>query len=118
MSIALSEDDEVTIMALSQNGSGLLNFEFVGNPESQTDKLAIGSEITEVKFIAKEEGTYHIFDTQDKPSYYRIYRKDAEYATVSGNINAENAPDIPEDYALVFSNEAGKSWPATMQDAS
>ena len=118
LSLALSADDEVTIMALSQNGSGLLNFQNVGNPEAQTDQVPIGSGITEVKLVAKSDGTYHIFDTQDKPSYYRVYRKDATYVTFNGTIDLNEASGIPESYAIVFTNEAGKSWTSTITGTS
>ncbi|HPR31772.1 MAG TPA: pectinesterase family protein [Prolixibacteraceae bacterium] len=118
LSLTLSEDDEVTLMALSQNGSGRMNFQFVGDPEAQTDVAAISGGITEFRFVAKHAGTYHIFDDKDKPSYYRIYRKDATYQTVSGTVDVTAAEGLPEDYAVVFENEAGKSWTATMNGNS
>ncbi|MDA3880273.1 MAG: pectinesterase family protein [Prolixibacteraceae bacterium] len=110
MSLTLSEDDEVTIFALSQNGGGQLNFQFVGDPAAQTDVASILSDLTEVNFVAKYDGTYHIFDTMDKPSYYRIYRKDAQYKTISGTVDVSSAEGIPDGYAIQFTNEAGKTW--------
>jgi hypothetical protein len=118
MSLALSEDDEVTIMAISQNGGGLLNFEYVSDPEAQTDVASTLSDITEVKFVAKAAGTYHIYDTQDKPSYYRIYRADASYITLTGNVDVSEAEGISADYAIVFTNEAGKTWNSVIADGS
>lgn len=116
MSLELSEDDEVTVMALSQSGGGLLNFEFVSNPAAQTDVFAVGNGITEVKYVAKKAGTYHIFDTQDKPSYYRIYRKDALYVNLTGSVDVSNAKNIPDEYAIVFKNKAGKTWESSITD--
>lgn len=114
MSLALSEDDEVTVFCLAQSGSGNINFEYVADPTAQTDEVEVGSDITELNFVAKEAGTYHIFDTQDKPSYYRIYRQDASYIALSGSLDITEASDIPDGYGIVFENEAGKTWEATM----
>ncbi|MBK0369893.1 pectinesterase family protein [Flavobacterium agrisoli] len=113
MSLTLSADDEVTIIAKTDD-KGLINFEYVGNPAEQTDKLALSSTITELKFVAKKAGTYHIFDTQNKPSYYRIYRKDASYANLTGVIDLTQANGIPANYNVLFTNEAGKVFNATV----
>ena len=114
LSLSLTEDDEVTIAALSQNGSGRLNFVYVPDPNSQTDAKSLGTDVAEFNFVAKQAGTYHIYDDLDKPSYYRIYRKDATYLTLTGNVDVSAAPGIPGDYAIVFTNEAGKAWTSTM----
>ncbi len=116
MSLTLSEDDEVTVIGLSQNGSGRLNFEYVADPEVQTDQLPLGPEVDTLVFVAKNAGTYHIFDDQDKPSYFRIYRKDAARATVSGTVDESEAPGIPEGYAIVFTNNEGKKWTSVVSE--
>ncbi len=112
MSITLAEDDEVTLMVLSQNAAGLMHFEYVADPEAQNDAQPIttSNSITELKFVAKEAGTYRVYDVQDKPSYYRIYRKDAVYATLSGDVDLSAAQGIPAEFQIVFTNEAGKTW--------
>lgn len=118
LSLTLSEDDEVTIVALSQRGSGRINFQYVGDPDAQTDVAEVPAELAEFTFVAEYEGTYHIFDDQDKPSYYRIYRKDADYVELTGNVDVSAAEDIPEGYAIQFTNEAGKVWKAEMDGQS
>ncbi|MFB6341715.1 pectinesterase family protein [Saccharicrinis sp. FJH62] len=117
MSLTLSEDDMVTLYMIAQNGGGEIHFQYVGDPDLQDDVTMVttnGTTTQEVKFVAKYAGTYHIFDSSDKPSYYRIYRQDAEYSTVSGTIDVSAATGIPGDYAIQFTNEAGKVWTATM----
>ncbi|PZX17900.1 pectin methylesterase-like acyl-CoA thioesterase [Breznakibacter xylanolyticus] len=113
MSLTLSEDDEVTLM-MKSDGGGKINFKYVADPEAQTDKVAITAELTELKFVAKNAGTYHIFDEVGKPSYYRVYRKDAVYKNLTGAVDVTAASDIPEGYAIAFTNAAGKTWKATM----
>jgi len=117
MSLALSEDDEVTIVAKTDAG-GRLNFEYVPDPVAQTDKMVVPTDLTNLHFVAKNEGTYHIFDDQGKPSYYRIYRKDATYKTLTGEIDLTQAVNVPEGYSIVFTNEAGKSWTSSMSGSS
>ncbi|MFA9390514.1 MAG: pectinesterase family protein [Prolixibacteraceae bacterium] len=109
LSLALSADDEVTLIAKTDAG-GRLNFEYVPDPSAQTDQLVMPSDLTEVHFVAKQEGTYHVYDDQGKPSYFRIYRKDASYVNLSGSIDLANATDVPDGYSIVFTNEAGKTW--------
>lgn len=110
MSLTLSEDDEVTVNMLTQSGTGQIHFEYVANPSAQNDVVAVGSTLTEVKFVAKSAGAYHIYDAADKPSYYRIERKDAVYKTLTGNVDVSQASGIPSGYLIVFTNEAGKAW--------
>jgi hypothetical protein len=117
MSLTLSADDEVTIIAKA-DGDGLLNFQYVGNPAEQTDQIALTSTITEFKFVAKKTGTYHIFDTKDKPSYYRIYRKDADYVNLTGTLDVTQASGIPNGYNVLFTNASGKAFPATIASGS
>ncbi|MEO7976029.1 hypothetical protein [Flavobacterium sp.] len=117
MSLTLSADDEVTVVAKTDAG-GVVNFEYVGNPAEQTDQVALSSTITELKFVAKKSGTYHIFDTKDKPSYYRIYRKDADYVNLTGTLDVAQASGIPNGYNVLFTNSAGKAFAATIASGS
>jgi len=64
LSLTLSEDDEVTLIALTQSGGGKINFQYVPDPASQTDVVAVGSNVVELHFVAKKAGIYHIFDTR------------------------------------------------------
>ena len=118
ISLSLSEDDEVDVVALSQNGQGLLNFVYVADPSVQTDAVSLTTEAEEYSFVAKQEGVYRIYDTQDKPSYYRVYRTNAAYVTVNGDVDITNAADIPSGYSIVFTNEAGKTWSVVPSDDS
>ena len=112
LSLTLSEDDEVTLQMLAQSGGGEVNFEYVPDHAGQTDVVAVSSNVTEVNFVAKEAGAYHIYDTQDKPSYFRVYRKDADYVTVSGSVDVAQADGIPAEYEIHFTNQANKVWTA------
>lgn len=109
LGLTLSEDDEVTIYAKSQNGAGKLTFEFMGD-NTQKDVTDITNTLGVTKFVAKKAGSYHIYDSADKPFYYRILRKDATYVTLSGSLNIDEAPGIPSSYSLVLTNEAGKKF--------
>lgn len=117
LSLALDEDDEVTLITKTDAG-GTINFEYVADPETQKEQVPISSNLTELKFVAKAAGSYRIYDTQGKPSYYRIYRKDAQYIDLSGAIDLAAAPGIPADYGLVFTNDAGKQWMAAVNGSS
>ncbi|MEL0455854.1 pectinesterase family protein [Flavobacteriaceae bacterium SZ-1-7] len=112
MSLTLSEDDEVTLAMLAQNASGQIHFTYVPDPSAQDDVVPVNTSgsITTVNFVAKAAGSYRIYDSADKPSYFRIERKDATYKTLSGNVDVSQASGIPANYAIVFTNEAGKDW--------
>ncbi len=112
LSLTLKEDDEVTLATLTQNGNGKINFQYVDDPAVQTDVIPVGSAVTELHLAAKKAGVYRIFDTVDKPSYFRVYRKDATYVTLTGSVNEAAAAGIPAGYGIVFTNAAGKSWTA------
>ncbi|WP_238354375.1 pectinesterase family protein [Fulvivirga marina] len=112
MSIALSEDDELTVMAIT-DAEGTINFQYAADPAVQTDQIVVGKDLTELRFVAKNAGTYHIFDPQAKPSYFRIYRKGATYSTITGLIDESLASGIPDDYSLEFTNKSGKAWTST-----
>jgi len=111
--LTLSADDEVTLYVKSQNGNGKLNFQYMADA-TQLDIAPVTSTVSIVKFVAKKTGAYHLFDSADKPFYYRILRKDATYATLSGSIDLSNAPGMPGGYSIVFTNTAGKSWSDTI----
>ena len=86
-SLALEAYDEVTVFALTQNGTGNIHFENAADATLQNDVVAVGEEITELTFTTKTAGTYKIYDDTDKPSYFRIVRTSATFATVSGNVD-------------------------------
>lgn len=117
LSLNLNEDDEVSILAKSQNGTGKLNFEFTGETE-QSDTVSLTTQVGKYTFAANEAGIYKIYDTADKPFYYRIYRTPATYAVLSGGIDVTQATDIPAGYSLVFTNDAGKMWKVTPDNAT
>ncbi|WZL89598.1 pectinesterase family protein [Salinimicrobium sp. 3283s] len=110
MSLELSEDDEVTLWVLGQDGVGQLHFEYVADPDLQDDVVSVGGEPMEVNFVAKASGTYNIYDAADKPSYFRIIRTPAIYASLNGNVDLSSASGIPVDYSITFTNSAGKKW--------
>lgn len=116
MSMTLNEDDEVSIFSRTDTGG---DFTFVDetNPTVQTDLLAptfASGATTELKFVAKNTGTFKIYSANGKASFYRITRKAAIYTDVYGNIDLTQAPGIPSNYAVVYTNAAGKAWTSTM----
>ncbi|MBU2912971.1 pectinesterase family protein [Reichenbachiella agariperforans] len=117
MSLTLYEDDEVTMIVKTDAG-GNLNFDYAEDPTLQSYQIELGSDIVEVKFVAQHKGIYHIYDDLGKPSYYRIYRKDATYADLTGSIDVTAATDIPEGYSISFTNEVGKTWIADQSSNS
>ncbi len=118
LGLSLKEDDQVIVVASSQNGQGLLNFINVADPAAQTDVANLSTDAEEYTFVAKTEGSYRIYDTQDKPSYYRVYRSNASYCMVSGSMDETEADGIPSDYSVVYENEAGKTWTVTPTSGS
>ena len=110
--LTLNEDDEVTIYAKSQNGTGKMNFEYTADA-TQKDIYSLTTNPEIYKYVAKKAGNYKIYDTVDKPFYYRILRKPASYVTVSGTVDLTNGSDIPAGYTINFTNAAGKVWTAT-----
>ena len=116
MRMMLNEDDEVTIISRTDTAASL-SFVNESNPSLQTDLIAptfAAGAVTAVKFVAKNAGSYKIYCADGKVSFYRILRKAAVYTNVSGAIDLSQAPGIPSNYAIVFTNLAGKSWTATM----
>lgn len=119
LKLVLAEDDEVNIIARGDT-DGLLTFVKENNPNDQTDTWVTPSasgQITDAKFVAKTAGTYRIYDQSAKASFYRVTRKDALYSNVSGSIDLSQAINIPSVYSLIFTNLAGKSWTAKINDA-
>ncbi len=109
LTLNLNEDDEVTIATRTDAG-GSLNFQYFPNPAAQTDVVSVPAAETLLKFVAKSAGEYRVFDTAGKPSYFRVYRKAANYKTISGTIDESLAPSIPNGYTLNFTNQAGKTF--------
>lgn len=108
----LNADDEVKIVARGDT-AGKLTFSLTSDPSVQTDNFVTtttSGAVTEATFVARQTGTYFIYDAVAKASFYRIYRKAATYTSVSGNIDVSQAPGIPSGYALIFTNAAGKKW--------
>ena len=115
LSIELLEDDEVTLVEVS-SGAGTLNFIYYADADAQTDQLSTSGSVAEYTFVAKKAGTYRIYDSVAKESFYRVYRKCATYATVSGTVSAPS--DIPSGYTVIYTNEAGKEWIVTPSEGS
>lgn len=118
--LALEEDDEVKIIARGDT-AGLLTFLYESNPALQTNTFATttaAGAVTEVNFVAKYTGNYRFYDATAKASIYRVYRKDAVYTSVNGTINLSQAPGIPNNYSILFTNAAGKSWTAQINSGT
>ncbi len=116
MRMVLNEDDEVTIVTRGDAASNL-NFVYEANPATQTNVFALpfaSGVVSNAVFVAKNAGSYKIYSADGKPSFFRILRKAAVYTAVSGSIDLSQAAGIPSNYAVVFTNAAGKSWTATM----
>ena len=111
--LTLSADDEVTLYTKAGSAAGKLTFEYMGDA-TQKDVVNTTTTVAIVKYVAKKAGTYHIYDTVDKPYYYRVLRKDATYITLSGNLNLTDAAGIPAGYSVVLTNTAGKTWSDTI----
>ena len=109
LTLNLNEDDEVTIAARTDAG-GTFNFQYFPNPVAQTDVVAVPAAETLLKFVAKSAGEYRVFDTSGKPSYFRVYRKAANYKTITGTIDETLAAGIPNGYTINFTNQAGKTF--------
>ena len=117
----LNEDDEVTVIARCDTGTGTLTFVNESNPSAQSDVVGTTSAsgaTTSAVFVAKTSGTYRIADSSQKESFFRIYRKHAVYTSLSGNINTTNAIGLPSNYSIVFTNSAGKTWTAPVNSGT
>jgi len=111
--LTLSADDEVTLYTKAGSSAGKLTFQYMADA-TQKDVVNTTTTVAIVKYVAKKAGTYHIYDTVDKPFYFRVLRKDATYVTLSGNLNLTDAPGIPSGYSLILTNTAGKTWSNTI----
>jgi len=107
--LTLSADDEVTLYTKAGSSAGKLTFQYMADA-TQKDVVNTTTTVGIVKYVAKKAGAYHIYDTVDKPFYFRVLRKDATYITLSGNLNLTDAPGIPSGYSVVLTNAAGKTW--------
>lgn len=118
MSLNLAADDMVTVYMLAQSGTGNIHFVYAADAGVQDDVVAVGATLQELNFVASQAGEYHIYDATDKPSYYRIMRKAAEYITVTGDIDETYASEIPDDYTIVFTNEDGHTYETVVSNDS
>ncbi|WP_163407641.1 pectinesterase family protein [Flavobacterium ajazii] len=115
--LKLNEDDEVTVVCRVDAQPGELS---VSNGVLQVEKFAVtesSSSVTEAKFVAKQGGTFKIYCTQGKGSFYRILRKPATYINITGTIDETLAAGI-SGYSLMFTNLAGKSWTVPVASGS
>jgi pectin methylesterase-like acyl-CoA thioesterase len=117
LELTLNADDEITIIEAS-DAVGMLNFEFMDTPGIQKNQVATTTTATQYKFVAKNSGKYRIYDSTSKPSYYRIYRKPATYANITGSIDVTQAPGMPSTYSVSFTNAAGKVFTAPVNAGS
>jgi len=91
----LTAGDEITIIAKTDSG-GNFNFEFITDPGLQQDIVSNDGSQVELHFTASQTGSYKIYDTSGKPSYYRVYFGNVStvldvedvVSTVSTNIKA------------------------------
>ena len=113
LSLTLEEDDEVS-MVIKTDAGGKINFQYETDATLQTDIVTVPAEIGTLRFVAKNKGVYRVFDSAGKPSYFRIIRKSADYATISGTIDATSPTNIPAGYAITLTNSAGKTWTSTV----
>lgn len=118
LSLNLNEDDQVTIMMLTQSGTGSIHFEYAADPQLQDDVIAVGGTLQEVNFVAKSAGEYHVYDAVDKPSYYRVFIKGADYISLTGAVDETFAAGISSDYSIIFTNAAGKSYSTVVSGGS
>jgi pectin methylesterase-like acyl-CoA thioesterase len=109
LSLTLNEDDEVTLVEKTDAG-GKINFVYVADPAAQTDAIPVTINLDTLTFVAKSAGTYRIYDNVGKPSYFRIFRKAAEYVTIRGTVDTSQAAGMTPGYGINFTNSAGKTW--------
>ncbi|WP_258103183.1 pectinesterase family protein [Marinoscillum sp. MHG1-6] len=108
--VELNKDDELELWMYAENADGELHFQFADSAALQDDIASVPiSTVTEVNFVAKYAGSYYIYDAVAKPSFMRIYRKDATYVTISGTVDETNASGIPVGYSIEFTNQDGNS---------
>ncbi|MGO4772327.1 pectinesterase family protein [Flavobacterium sp. W22_SRS_FK3] len=112
--LKLNEDDEVTVVASTETLSyPLVVTNTTTNTQSESlPVVASGTAVSLAKFVAKQAGDFKITCLAGKGNYYRIYRKPASYAAITGNLDIAQAPGIPAGYSIVFTSTTGKSWTA------
>ena len=115
--LSLNEDDEVSVIANS-DGAGILQFINIANPADQTNPFDTNTTTTEYKFVAKTAGNYKIVEGVSKPSYYRIQRTAAQYVTFGGTVDTSQTTVAPNNYSIIFKNQAGKTWTAPVTNGS
>lgn len=119
LSVELSEDDELTIVAISQNGKGMLTFVYEDDITLQSDVLETTNEATGYTFIAKKSGCYRIYDAADKMSVYRVYRQNADMAMLTGSIDNTNAASFTDGSIVQFQNSStGKVWQTASENGT
>ncbi|CAD0004983.1 pectinesterase family protein [Flavobacterium salmonis] len=120
--LTLNEDDEVTVVASIESAASSNNLTVVNTTtNTQTELIPLvtsGTSVTLAKFQAKQAGNFTITCLGGKGNYYRIYRKPASYAAITGNLDVSQAADIPNGYSVVFTNTAGKSWTAPVTNGT
>lgn len=116
LTLQLNEDDKVSLVCKTDAG-GIIKFVYASDPSVQSNEVPITSDFITLDFVAQKAGAYRIFDPQGKPSYFRISRQGAQYISIAGKVNKTQAAGIPAGYKLVFSNAAGKTWKASVQDS-
>jgi pectin methylesterase-like acyl-CoA thioesterase len=117
LGLNLNEDDIVTLVEKTDAG-GSINFQYATDATVQADLVPVTTNLDTLTFVAKVAGTYKIFDNVGKPSYFRIFRKAATYATISGTVDVTAAEGIPAGYGINFQNSAGKVWNAVVSDGT
>ncbi len=118
--IELEEDDEVSVVDMGNNGDASMTFVYADDITVQNDvaTAAMGT-ATQVDFIANQDGNYYIFDAADKLSVFRITRKNADYVTVSGSVDATDVTTDISGYGIVFTNSVTeKAWTAVVSDGA
>ncbi len=116
--IDAQENDEITFKARSGNSGGNLRFHLVSDPTVQDEFSENLGDIKDHTFVAKQTGTYKLYDAADKLIVYRITQKQPIYQTLTGAVDVSLAPGIPANYGIVFTNEFGKPFTATMSGGS
>ncbi len=117
LSLALAEDDEVTLV-FRADADGKMNFYNATTATTQDVVVnpSASGVVATYTFRAKTAGTYRFFDNVNKPSYFRVYRKDATYVTIHGTIDTTEAHGIPGGYGVNFTNDQGKVWNAVVSN--
>lgn len=108
--IPLSEDDELYIYLKSSANSSIINFVDTTHAGLQADTAWVGTAGRVLRFVAKNTAVFKIYDSAQKPFYYRILRKDATIVKVTGTVDLTEASGLAAGYSILFKNKAGKSW--------